>query len=209
MTRIRAGDLRGKGKGRLTPQERRALIDEAAASVFAERGYEGATMGDIARAAGVVASVLYDHYPSKRSLYTDLLEQRSRDLMERSIRAAEDSDHRAALGRQIDDFFRIIEADPFLWRTLFRDPPADPEIAVAHERVQSMAGSAIIVALGTGVEMTASTIAAEMVRSSLTGLAAWWWKNPELPRERLVNTATAVIWDGLGSLTQATFRVQG
>lgn len=187
----------------MTPQERRALIDGAATAVFAERGYEAATMKAIAHEAGVVASVLYDHYPSKRGLYIDLLERRSSDLMRQSIRAPASFDHRAELHRQIEDFFAAIEEDPFLWRMLFRDAPADPEIAAAHERVQAMAGKAIGAALGRGTESATASMAAEMVKSSLNGLAGWWWDNRELPRERLVDTATAVIWDGLSTVTRS------
>ena len=49
----------------------RAQILEAAARVFAERGYTGATMNEVAAAAGVSKATLYHYYGDKR----DLLEQ--------------------------------------------------------------------------------------------------------------------------------------
>jgi AcrR family transcriptional regulator len=58
---------------RLPGPERRAQLLEVACRVFARDGYRGASMEAIAEAAGVTKPVLYQHFPSKRALYTDLL----------------------------------------------------------------------------------------------------------------------------------------
>ena len=59
---------------RISAEERRLRILDAAVEVFAERGYTAAKMQDIAARAGVVPSVLYDHFGSKRELHITLLE---------------------------------------------------------------------------------------------------------------------------------------
>ncbi|MFD8655358.1 TetR family transcriptional regulator, partial [Streptomyces mirabilis] len=46
----------------------RRLILDAAASVFDERGYEAATIGEVLARAGVTKGALYFHFPSKRAL---------------------------------------------------------------------------------------------------------------------------------------------
>jgi AcrR family transcriptional regulator len=192
-----------KRRSRLTPTARRALIDEAATQVFAESGYETATMQDIARAAGVVASVLYDHYSSKRELYIELLEQHGRTLIERTIRAPVGPDARAELRSQINDYFSTVKADPFVWRFLIRDPPGDPQILAAHEKVQATAAAEIAAVLESDREpMQATEMVAEMIKASLSGLAAWWWSHPDVRQERLVDIAIAVIWDGLAAVSQ-------
>jgi TetR/AcrR family transcriptional regulator, mexJK operon transcriptional repressor len=53
----------------LTP-ERRASILAGAAQVFAEDGYEGASMSQIARAAGVSKGTLYNYFDSKSALFS-------------------------------------------------------------------------------------------------------------------------------------------
>jgi AcrR family transcriptional regulator len=197
-----------KRRRRLTPAARRALIDEAATRVFAERGYEAATMQDIAHSAGVVASVLYDHYRSKRELYVALLEQHGEALMKRTIRAPSSTDGRIELHGQIDDFFAEVEAEPFVWRMLLRDPFGDAEIAATHGRVQAKATAEIAAVLAAregdergGPADPTTIMVAEMVKSSLNGLVSWWWDHPEVSREEVVNTATAVIWDGLRTIS--------
>ena len=39
-------------------------------------------------------------------------------------------------------------------------------------------------------------MAAEVMRAGLTGLAIWWIDHPEVPRERIVETAINAIWIG-------------
>ena len=59
---------------RIPAEERRVRILDAAVEVFAEHGYDAAKMQDIAARAGVVPSVLYDHFGSKRELHITVLE---------------------------------------------------------------------------------------------------------------------------------------
>ena len=47
---------------------RRAAIQEAAALVFAEKGYTGATTAEICRAAGIGSGTLFHYFGDKRSI---------------------------------------------------------------------------------------------------------------------------------------------
>jgi AcrR family transcriptional regulator len=197
----------GTGRQRLEPATRRALIEQAATRVFAELGYEAATMQAIAGAAGVVASVIYDYYQSKQELYMALLERHGRSLIGETIHASVDSDPRTELRSRIDDFLRAIEEDPFMWRLMFRDPPGNAEVGAVHARVQTEASEAIAAVLATDVPSdpsgnrspgsVATAIVAEMIKTSLNGLAVWWWEHREIDRADLTSVATALLWDGL------------
>lgn len=50
--------------------ERRDLIEQAAARLFAERGYEDTSLEDVATAAGISRPVIYDHFATKRESTT-------------------------------------------------------------------------------------------------------------------------------------------
>ena len=68
------------------PQRRRgelrvAALLESAAATFAEKGYEAATMTEIAARAGAAIGSLYQFFPSKEALATALLD-RYGELME-------------------------------------------------------------------------------------------------------------------------------
>jgi len=63
----------------LTARRRRRLRKEEivaeATRLFAERGYEGASMGDLAERVGLRKASLFHHFPSKDLLYATVLEQ--------------------------------------------------------------------------------------------------------------------------------------
>jgi AcrR family transcriptional regulator len=59
--------------GRLTADERRTAIVEAATKVFAANGFHGTTTRELAKAAGVSEALLYKHFPSKESLFSAML----------------------------------------------------------------------------------------------------------------------------------------
>jgi AcrR family transcriptional regulator len=66
---------------RLPAGARREQILDVAVQVFAQRGFHGASMNDVADAAGVTKPVLYQHFASKQGLYLALLEEVGRRLL--------------------------------------------------------------------------------------------------------------------------------
>lgn len=72
---------------RITPARRRqrenGLLD-AARAVFADRGFEAASIADIARRAGVSDGLIYRYFRDKRDILTAILEQFFEDLAGRA-----------------------------------------------------------------------------------------------------------------------------
>jgi AcrR family transcriptional regulator len=65
----------------VTAAETRERLLRAAADVFAERGYDGTRVADIAAAAGVSNGALYAHFSSKADLLVDALRTHGRRLL--------------------------------------------------------------------------------------------------------------------------------
>ena len=65
----------------VTAAETRERLLRAAADVFAERGYDGTRVADIAAAAGVSNGALYAHFASKADLLTGALRRHGRNLL--------------------------------------------------------------------------------------------------------------------------------
>jgi AcrR family transcriptional regulator len=195
---------------RLPAAERRERILAAATEVFAERGYADARMAEIAARAGVVASVIYDHFGSKRELAVELLERHGAAIVERTITDVDAGSPREMVRTSLELFFRFVEEDPFIWRFLFRDPPTDPEIAAVHRRIHDLAAEGIAEMVRRTVPAQplfggipyerATLMIARASQQSSQGLARWWFENREVPREEVVEVAFRVMWDGAGGL---------
>jgi AcrR family transcriptional regulator len=63
-----------RNNGRLSAEERRHAIVDAVREVFADKGFDGTTTRELAKAAGVSEALLYKHFPSKESLYAAMLD---------------------------------------------------------------------------------------------------------------------------------------
>ncbi len=101
---------------------RTAEILEAAYKVFAERGFEQATMAEIAKAAGVAKGTLYLYYPSKQDIYDAALRHSAVEVDARTRAAIEGA---PSVGEKVHafieaklryfeehrDFFRISERE--------------------------------------------------------------------------------------------------
>jgi AcrR family transcriptional regulator len=81
---------------RLTADARRTQILDVAVDVFGQGGYYGASMNDIADAAGVTKPVLYQHFDSKSDLYRALID----DVGDRMIEAITEATAEAKNGRE-------------------------------------------------------------------------------------------------------------
>jgi AcrR family transcriptional regulator len=57
---------------RMTAEERRVAIVKAVLPLFARKGFTSTTTRELAEAAGVSEALLYKHFPSKESLYSEI-----------------------------------------------------------------------------------------------------------------------------------------
>jgi len=72
------------------PDTRRRLLD-GAARVFGARGYERATLDDVAREVGMTKGAVYWHFDSKQAVFGALLEQYSRSEQRRVSDSVQDA----------------------------------------------------------------------------------------------------------------------
>src|SRR5262245_60277084 len=61
----------------------------AARQVFANKGYQDATMDEIAEVAGIAKGTLYSYFPSKREIYVAELSNGAADLLQLTRAAIE------------------------------------------------------------------------------------------------------------------------
>jgi AcrR family transcriptional regulator len=181
----------GEPRRKLPAAERRVLIEDAAARLFANRGYGATTMEHIAAEAGVSKPMVYRHFESKRELQMKLLEHRRDELaaaaLDSFLQLEGEFDRR--LPAMVDAWFAHVQEHPDTCRVLFRDATGDVEVeALQRElrRRQRAADMALLREFAPQLPERELEPLGEIIRSSLTGLALWWLDHPEVPRTVVV-----------------------
>jgi TetR/AcrR family transcriptional regulator len=101
---------------------RKEEIVEIATVLFAERGYAGASMADLAEAVGLRKASLFHHFPSKDLLYAAVLEKPLRDVAGAIARATTaEGDFVARLDALSDSLIDVLGAQPHSARLLVRE----------------------------------------------------------------------------------------
>jgi AcrR family transcriptional regulator len=128
-------------KHRMSSEERRAAIIHAACRLFAERGFRGTTTRELAAAVGVTEPVLYEHFRTKRDLYSAIIGERAKDgitalaaLRDRYSGTEDDRGFFLALGETIINWYTH---DPTFIRLLLFSSLEGHELKeLFHERSQ-------------------------------------------------------------------------
>jgi AcrR family transcriptional regulator len=122
---------------------RRALV-EAAGDVFADRGYEAASVNDLAHAAGYTIGALYTHFAGKEALFLAVIEWEVKERRRRRrllLKGASTTDAEIeALARQLSDDTPDARRSALLfqefWLYAARHADSRPEIAAGYRAWQ-------------------------------------------------------------------------
>ena len=121
--------------------ERRQQIVEGLLKVMAARGYERASVAEVARAAGLTAGLVHYHFKDKQEILLGLVERLSAGLRERveARLAKAGPGSRARLDAFLDAHLALGEgADPqavAAWVALSAEAVRQPEVRQAYARV--------------------------------------------------------------------------
>ncbi len=104
---------------RLTADERRGQIAEAATKLFALNGFQGVTTRQIAKAAKVNEALLYKYFPNKKALYAEIIGRKlAYDGAIINPSLLEGEDDRAILKRIIEGFITAVSRDKSFMRLM-------------------------------------------------------------------------------------------
>jgi AcrR family transcriptional regulator len=164
----------------LSLRERRAQFtrDEilrAARRLFAERGYAGTSVRDIAKAAGVSAQTVYDSVGSKQALVArlnDLIDEEA-DVPSTARAAAESGDPAVVAATPARITRSILENCGDILRALVTGAASEPALAAVLEEGhrRHMAGAASMVGLLQELGALAPSVDADEAAETLAAIA--------------------------------------
>ncbi|KNA90822.1 MULTISPECIES: TetR/AcrR family transcriptional regulator [Gordonia] len=76
------GEVKRAPRARMTGAQRRLQLIEVARGLFAERGFEGTSIEEIAQRAGVSKPIVYEHFGGKEGLYAVVVDREMETLLE-------------------------------------------------------------------------------------------------------------------------------
>ncbi|WP_043456168.1 TetR/AcrR family transcriptional regulator [Gordonia polyisoprenivorans] len=166
----------------------------AALAAFAEHGYHGTSVREIAARAGLSVPGLYHHYPSKQSLLQGLLERTMTDLLARSEQAI-----REAGPEPVRRFDAVVESllrfhmyrreQAFVGSTEIRslDDSYKPTYIGHRDRQQHMVDEIVFAGVEAGdFETEYPKDAARAVATMCVGVSTWFKLDGELGADELI-----------------------
>jgi AcrR family transcriptional regulator len=190
---------------------REQLILRVAGQVFAEGGYERASMDRIAALAGVSKPMLYAYFGSKEGLYLAYIERTGGELVQRLASADRNAGPTGRPRAVINEFLAFVEEHSDGWTVLFRELNARQPLAEQVSQLRSNVIDEVRRMLESdgpswaGLRPPASEGVAEAIVGAGEALANWWLKKPEVPRDDVANwyvglaraaISTATVRDG-------------
>jgi AcrR family transcriptional regulator len=180
----------------------RPRILNSALTVFAERGYDAASIAEIGQRAGVAKSVMYHHFGSKAGLYEAVVEKQTDELVEAVAAAVPDDPTAPRLRAGVDAYFQFLKSHPTVWRLFVRDPPVEPELADVHRRLQDQRARVLSSLLTQERHRgrAAKPLFADLLTTAIRAYASWWYEHPRVSRTSVVNAVMAFSEAGVRHL---------
>jgi AcrR family transcriptional regulator len=132
-------------------QETRTQIIKAALELFAQEGYEAASVSDISKAAGVSKGAFYHHFPSKQILFQQAMEEWLDSLDRQMLTVRETKvtvpEALTQMTQMMPDVYKTAMGGlPIFLEFLshsYRDPEVLQAMALPHKRYQEFFASMI------------------------------------------------------------------
>ncbi len=175
--------------------------------VFAEKGYEAATVEVIAERAGVSKPVVYEHFGGKEGLYAVVVDREVTELTARMAEAMQSTSPREAGEQAAMAFLGYIEEHQEGFRILVHDAPAGmigagslasviSDVAVRVEQLLLASFK------DRGFDKRTVPMYARMLVGAVALVGEWWLDAGKPSREQVAAHVVNLMWNGLRGLEE-------
>lgn len=193
----------------MTGRERREQLLEIGRGLFADKGFEGTTVEEIAARAEVSKPVVYEHFGGKEGLYAVVVDREIERLLG-TITAAltqQEDSSRAILERAALALLDYIEGSTDGFRILVRDSPAGQSTGSFASLISDVASQVEHLLAAQFKARRLDPKAAPMYAQMLVGMVAltgqWWLENARFKKEDVAAHLVNLAWNGLSGLEKA------
>ena len=193
---------------------RRRHLLEIAGELFSERGFEAASMDELAQRAGVSKPVIYDQFGSKEGLIVAVIDEMGIELNRAVLEAVTGrTDPEDLLRAGSLAFFRFAADRRAAFSMAFGvlaslaggSTQVIQKVAEIRARQDALvAGAIAATATAQGAEHDPLEISAitRGLNGVYEGLVAWWDEHPDVPPEQLTEWVVDLVLPGLRAMSE-------
>ncbi|MGV9744686.1 TetR/AcrR family transcriptional regulator [Rhodococcus zopfii] len=188
----------------MTGTQRREQLIEIGRALFAERGYEGTSIEEIAQRAAVSKPVVYEHFGGKEGLYAVVVDREMTVLMSMVTASLTQNRSRVRVERAALALLTYIEERTDGFRILVRDSPV-----AAEEGTYSSLLNEAMRQVGTllagdfsrrGLDPELAPLYAQALVGMVATTATWWLDERSPSKEVVAAHLVNLCWNGLTRL---------
>jgi AcrR family transcriptional regulator len=190
---------------RMTGPQRREQLLEVGRKLFAEKGFEGTSVEEIAAKAGVSKPVVYEHFGGKEGLYAVVVDREIRTLLEGitdALRAEATS--RGLLEAAALALLDYVEGSTDGFRILVRDSPAGQSTGSFASLISDVASQVehLLAAEFKSRKLDPKTapIYAQMLVGMVALTGQWWLDSRKFKKADVAAHLVNLAWNGLSGL---------
>ncbi|WP_235984975.1 TetR/AcrR family transcriptional regulator [Actinomyces trachealis] len=190
---------------RMSASERREQLIDVSRTLFAEKGFEAASIEEIAQRAKVSKPVVYEHFGGKEGLYAVIVDRELTAIYSTITAALAPSTstsaslvvERAALAllsyiEDSPDGFRILSAGNDRGAGTYSTLLADVAIQVSGILASQFQAH--------GLDPRTAPLYAQMLVGIVAMPSQWWIENPAMSKEAVASHMVNLAWNGLRAL---------
>lgn len=192
----------------MTGEERRQQLLDVARSLFAEKGFDGASVEEIAHRANVSKPVVYEHFGGKEGVYAVVVDREMHNLLSQMTSALEEEAHpRVLLERAAVTLLDYVESSADGFRILVRASPVASQTGTFSSLLNDIA-SQVEDILGRqfsarGYEPKLAALYSQAL-VGMVALTGQWWLDVRRPgKEEVAAHLVNLSWNGLSHLESA------
>jgi AcrR family transcriptional regulator len=147
-----AAEERARTRRQEQAAARREQLLCVALDIFAEKGFRGSTIRDIARAAGITEGLIYHYFPSKSALLREVIERNTlTPAILEIIAGLKEVKVREALLLISRRYFELLMRNRKFATMMLTDCHRDPELAAAFQAIARPGFEEILNLLNAGI----------------------------------------------------------
>jgi AcrR family transcriptional regulator len=188
----------------MTGQERRQQLLDIGRRLFAERGFEGTSIEEIAAQAGVSKPVVYEHFGGKEGLYAVVVDREVERLTTMTTMLFEGDHSRSKFEAAAVVLLRYIEDNADGFRILVRDSSPASGGGTYGTLLSDIAGQVEYIMADFLKSRGRDPKLAPMYSQMMVGMVAFtgqWWLDARKPKlEQVAANMIDLAWNGLSQL---------